>query len=129
MNAIKKIVLVILGTVAVGSVILVSLKYTTANASGEWANLVDQLNPFVRQTQVYVKTTDPVSVNGYGTATYQQEAVTEDGNTRPIEFNGLSVLKVDHYLKLTNKGAHVITYEEVSEQSIPAAVLNKLKKY
>jgi uncharacterized protein (TIGR01655 family) len=53
--------------------------------------------------------------------------VDEDGKTRPIAFNGISELKVGHYLKLTNKGAHVETYEEVAKDDVPKNVLEKLE--
>ncbi len=129
MKTIKKWVITLLASVAFLSVGLVGLKYVTADKTGEWVNIVDQLNPFVTKSESYVKTTKPVTVNGYGTAAYHQEAVFENGKTRPIEFSGLSVLKVDHYLKLIHKGAHVITYEEVAEQEVPRAALEKLKKY
>lgn len=129
MKKIKTGIVGVLGVIAVVCIGLTGLKYATANSASEWANLADQLNPFVKQAEIYVKTTDPVAVNGYGTASYEQEAVTADGTTRPIAFNGLSVLKVDHYLKLSAKGAHVITYEEVSEAEIPQQALEKLKKY
>lgn len=80
---------------------------------------MDQLNPLVKESELYVKTTKPQSVNEYGTASYQQLAANKEGETRTIQFNGLSELKTDRYLKLTNKGAHVETYEEVRRDQVP----------
>lgn len=81
----------------------------------------------VKEGYVYVKTKKADSVNGYGTASYKQVAVDENGKTRPIAFNGISELKVGHYLKLTNKGAHVETYEEISKEEVPQKALEKLE--
>ena len=39
----------------------------------------------------------------------------------------ISELKVGHYLKLTNKGAHVETYEEISKEEVPQKALEKLE--
>lgn len=89
--------------------------------------ILDQLNPLVKEGHVYVKTKAPDSFNGYGTAYYEQIAVDEDGKTRPIAFNGISELKVGYYLKLTNKGAHVETYEEVAKEEVPKDALEKLE--
>ena len=99
----------------------------TKNASGALAGVLDQLNPLVKEGHVYVKTKAADSVNGYGTAYYEQVAVDENGQTRPIAFNGISELKVGHYLKLTNKGAHVETYEEVAKDAVPPKALEKLE--
>lgn len=99
----------------------------TNQSSGQLAGILDQLNPMVKEGYVYVKTKKADSVNGYGTASYEQVAVDENGKTRPIAFNGISELKVGHYLKLTNKGAHVETYEEISKEEVPQKALEKLE--
>ncbi|KAF1303594.1 YxeA family protein [Enterococcus sp. JM9B] len=101
--------------------------FYTKNSSGELAAFLDQLNPLVPESEVYVKTQDPESVNGYGTAAYKQTAAASDGTTRTLEFNGLQVLKKDRYLKLINKGAHVETYEEIPEKEVPQKALEKIK--
>ncbi|WP_207940832.1 hypothetical protein DOK78_001627 [Enterococcus sp. DIV2402] len=106
---------------------LFALTFYTKNSANEFAGILDQLNPLVKEGHVYVKTKAADSVNGYGTAYYEQIAVYEDGKTRPIAFNGISELKVGHYLKLTNKGAHVETYEEVAKEDVPKNVLEKLE--
>lgn len=63
------------------------------NSSSEIAGVMDQLNPLVKESELYVKTTKPQSVNEYGTASYQQLAANKEGETRTIQFNGLSELK------------------------------------
>ena len=108
---------VILGVLFGGAVVF------SDDASGEFAQIVDRVNPFVKEGNVYVKTTQPEEVNGYGTARYRQVAADEKGNKRTIEFSGISELKKGHYLKLENKGAFVKTYEEVKKADIPQAAL------
>ena len=99
---------------------------TLNRASGEVAGNLDQLNPLVPKSEMYVKTQAPESVNGYGTAHYKQVAATADGQTRMIEFEGLQVLKTERFLKLTNKGAHVETYEEIAKEDVPSAALKEI---
>ncbi|OFI48874.1 hypothetical protein BG261_05670 [Floricoccus tropicus] len=102
--------------------------YLLGDSSGEFRAIADQLNPLVKESSVYVKTQKPDSVNGYGTASYTQTAAYEDGKTRKITFNGINELKVDRYLKLTTKGAHVETYEEISKDEVPEKALEKIDK-
>jgi len=49
------------------------------NSSSEVAGILDQLNPLVPKSELYVKTTEPQSVNEHGTASYQQTAANKDG--------------------------------------------------
>jgi uncharacterized protein (TIGR01655 family) len=104
------------------------IMFYTNRASGEVAGILDQLNPLVPKSEIYVKTQEPESVNSYGTAHYKQVAATADGQTRVVEFEGIQVLKTDRYLKLTNKGAHVETYEEIAKEEVPAAALKEIDK-
>ena len=64
----------------------------TQKNSGELAGVLDQLNPLVKEGNVYVKTKAD-SVNGYGIASYTQVAADEEGKTREITFTA------DHELK------------------------------
>ena len=102
--------------------------YLLGDSSGEFRAIADQLNPLVKESSVYVKTQKPDSVNGYGTASYTQTAAYDGGKTRKITFNGISELKVDRYLKLTTKGAHVETYKEISKDEVPEKALEKIDK-
>ena len=51
---------------------------------------------------------------------------TKTEKTRTIQFNGISELKINRYLKLTNKGAHVETYEEVRRDQVPEKALKEI---
>ena len=95
-------------------------------APEEVTQIVDQINPLLPTTQHYVKITSSQSVNDYGTASYRQLAADKNGQTRKIQFNGLSELKIDHYLKLTTKGSHVETYEEVTKEEVPHKALKAI---
>ncbi len=116
----------ILGVIAFIAILLFGSMLYSKNSSSEIARVMDQLNPLVKESELYVKTTKPQSVNEYGTASYQQLAANKEGETRTIQFNGLSELKTDRYLKLTNKGAHVETYEEVRRDQVPEKALNEI---
>lgn len=100
----------------------------SSHAPNDVAQVIDQLNPLLPTKDLYVKTTKPESVNGYGTAAYKQMAADQEGHTREIQFSGLSELKTDRYLKLTAKGAHVETYEEVSQAEVPKKALAAIEK-
>ena len=100
----------------------------SSHAPNDVAQVIDQLNPLLPTKDLYVKTTKPESVNGYGTAAYKQMAADQEGHTREIQFSGLSELKTDRYLKLTAKGAHVETYEEVPQAEVPKKALVALEK-
>ena len=116
----------ILGVIAFITILLFGSMLYSKNSSSEIAGVMDQLNPLVKESELYVKTTKPQSVNEYGTASYQQLAANKEGETRTIQFNGLSELKTDRYLKITNKGAHVETYEEVRRDQVPEKALNEI---
>lgn len=116
----------ILGVIAFITILLFGSMLYSKNSSSEIAGVMDQLSPLVKESELYVKTTKPQSVNEYGTASYQQLAANKEGETRTIQFNGLSELKTDRYLKLTNKGAHVETYEEVRRDQVPEKALNEI---
>ncbi|MBF8807947.1 MAG: YxeA family protein [Enterococcus lacertideformus] len=118
-----KVVKIIIGTVLFSGIALFGLKFYTQYSHDEFARIMDQLNPLVTKGEVYVKTKKPDEVNSYGVATYIQKAADKNGHERIIEFNGMTVLKESHYLKIKNKGAHVETYEEVDKTSVPKRAL------
>ncbi|ELA06084.1 hypothetical protein EFM7_0654 [Enterococcus faecalis M7] len=48
--------------------------------------------------------------------------------TREITFTADHELKTDHYLKVSNKGAHINTYEEVNQDQVPEKALQAIQK-
>ncbi|WKF85279.1 YxeA family protein [Lacticaseibacillus pantheris] len=123
----RRFISIILGIAVVIALVGVGAKFATQNSSSQLAATVDQLNPLVGKDVAYVKTTKPVSVNGYGTPTYRQMAVDRYGRSRTLEFVGVKVLKRGRYLKIDHKGAYVETYTAVSASSVPAAARNELQ--
>ena len=119
---IKKLLGIIIGIF----ILLFGAMLYSKNSSSEVAGTLDQLNPLVPKSELYVKTTKPHSVNDYGTASYEQLAADKNGKTRTIQFNGISELKINRYLKLTIKGAHVETYEEVRRDQVPEKALKEI---
>ena len=118
-----KVIKYLIGLAAISGILLFGLKYYTERSYGEIPGILDQLNPLVEKGEVYVKTQKPEEVNEHGTARYVQKAANADGEERTIEFNGLSVLKENHYLKISNKGAHIETYEEENREKVPEKAL------
>ncbi|WP_303218056.1 YxeA family protein [Enterococcus asini] len=100
----------------------------SSHAPSDVAQVIDQLNPLLPTKDLYVKTTTPDFVNDYGTAAYKQMAADQNGDTREIQFSGMFELKTDRYLKLTAKGAHVETYEEVQKAEVPKKALAAIEK-
>lgn len=93
------------------------------HSNSEVAGVLDQLNPLVPKSEIYVKTTKPQSVDIHGAASYQQIAANKDGKTRTVQFDGMSELQTNRYLKLINKGAHIETYEEIRRDQVPEKAL------
>lgn len=118
-----KVIKYLIGLAAISGILLFGLKYYTEGSYGEIPGILDQLNPLVEKGEVYVKTQKPEELNEYGTARYVQKAADANGKERTVEFNGLSVLKENHYLKISNKGAHIETYEEVPREKVPEKAL------
>lgn len=107
-------------------ILLFGASLYSQNSSSEIAGILDQINPIVPKSELYVKIIKPQSVNEYGTANYEQVAADKNGKTRSVQFSGISELKTDRYLKLTNKGAHIETYEEVTRDQVPESALKQI---
>lgn len=116
----------IIGFIAFIIILLFGTMLYSKSSSSEVAGVLDQFNPLVPKTELYVKTTTPQSVNVYGTATYKQMAANKNGKTRRITFDGLTELKTDRYLKIINKGAHIESYEEVLRYQVPEKALKEI---
>ncbi|MGX7243294.1 YxeA family protein [Enterococcus quebecensis] len=124
MKVIKAIV--VLGLV--GGATLLGAKLYTKNQSDEFSGIIDQLNPLVPKGEVYVKTKKADSINNYGTSSYRQQTVDKDGKKKELTFSADHELITNRYLKIYNKGAHVETYEEVSEGEVPERALKQLNR-
>lgn len=69
------------------------------NNPGELGAVVDQLNLFISESEVYVKTKSYDDINKDDMYSYTQTAVDETGKTRKIIFTSSKELKKGHYLK------------------------------
>lgn len=122
----KVVKFLVIGAIIIGGG-LFGAKYVAEQNPGELAGTMDQLNPLVAKGEVYVKTQTADSTNEYGITTYTQTAADANGKTRKIMFTADHQLKLDHYLKISNKGAHVETYEEVTEADVPEQAMVKIR--
>ncbi|MBB2508405.1 putative protein YxeA [Staphylococcus cohnii subsp. cohnii] len=95
---------------------------------GEIAGLIDHINPLVKKESSYVKTKKPDEFLEYDRVSYTQKAYDEQGESRNLTFTASQSLKLDKYLKITHKGAHVATYEEVNKQDIPKKAIEEIEK-
>lgn len=122
----------VVSVVSIGTLITVIVigffgsKIYNENNPGELGAVVDQLNPFISENEVYVKTKSYDDINKDDMYSYTQTAADEDGKTRKIMFTSSKELKKGHYLKLSNKGTHVNSYEEVQKEQVPEKALKAI---
>ena len=130
------IIFIGLGLLFFGTPLLV--KNNTSNT----AIVLDLFNPFVKNTEVYVKTTEEF-VTTYKSAgeevsnnenkqeglnyVYVTASYNDKGRKRNLKYVSFGKkLTPNKYLKITNKGQDVRKWEEVSEEEVPKKALEKL---
>lgn len=123
---IKKFVISIGTLIAVIVIGFFGNKIYNKNNPGELGAVVDQLNPFISESEVYVKTKSYDDINKDDMYSYTQTAADETGKTRKIIFTSSKELKKGHYLKLSNKGTHINSYEEVQKEQVPEKALKAI---
>ncbi|MDV8950522.1 YxeA family protein [Enterococcus faecalis] len=123
---IKKFVISIGTLIAVIVIGFFGSKIYNENNPGELGAVVDQLNPFISESEVYVKTKSYDDINKDDMYSYTQTAADETGKTRKIIFTSSKELKKGHYLKLSNKGTHINSYEEVQKEQVPEKALKAI---
>ncbi|EPM6822877.1 YxeA family protein [Enterococcus gallinarum] len=126
MDDIKKFVISIGTLIAVIVIGFFGSKIYNENNPGELGAVVDQLNPFISESEVYVKTKSYDDINKDDMYSYTQTAADETGKTRKIIFTSSKELKKGHYLKLSNKGTHINSYEEVQKEQVPEKALKAI---
>ncbi|MDT2584621.1 YxeA family protein [Lactococcus petauri] len=126
MDDIKEFVISIGTLIAVIVIGFFGSKIYNENNPGELGAVVDQLNPFISQSEVYVKTKSYDDINKDDMYSYTQTAADETGKTRKIIFTSSKELKKGHYLKLSNKGTHINSYEEVQKEQVPEKALKAI---
>ncbi|MBA1354877.1 MULTISPECIES: YxeA family protein [Staphylococcus] len=126
----KKILILMPVVILALAIILIGM-YLVSNGKkqeGEIAGLIDHINPLVKKESSYVKTKKPDEFLEYDRVSYTQKAYDEQGESRNLTFTASQSLKLDKYLKITHKGAHVATYEEVKKQDIPKKAIEEIEK-
>lgn len=126
----KKILILMPVVILALAIILIGM-YLVSNGKkqeGEIAGLIDYINPLVKKESSYVKTKKPDEFLEYDRVSYTQKAYDEQGESRNLTFTASQSLKLDKYLKITHKGAHVATYEEVNKQDIPKKAIEEIEK-
>ena len=126
----KKILILMPVIILVLAIILIGM-YVVSNGKkqeGEITGLIDHINPLVKKESSYVKTKKPDEFLEYDRVSYTQKAYDEQGESRNLTFTASQSLKLDKYLKITHKGAHVATYEEVNKQDIPKKAIKEIEK-
>lgn len=125
----KKIVISIgtlIAVIVIGFFGLFGSKIYNEDNPGELGAVVDQLNPFISESEVYVKTKTYDDINKDDMYSYTQTAANEDGKTRKIMFTSSKELKKGHYLKLSNKGTHINSYKEVQKEQVSEKALKAI---
>ncbi|MEG0550696.1 MAG: YxeA family protein [Vagococcus sp.] len=119
---------ILLGGVFFGSPLL------TKNNTSDAAMVIDLFNPFVKNTEVYVKTTDDY-VTTYKSGgsdkdnyVYETVSVNEKGQKRELKYVSFEKkLSPNKYLKVTTKGQDVRRWAEVEKSEVPEKTLKELK--
>nr|WP_263313959.1 YxeA family protein [Mammaliicoccus sp. Marseille-Q6498] len=95
----------------------------SSSSSGEVKGITDQLNPFVKEKDSYVKTKKPDAVKEHNIRSYDQEIVDAEGNRTKVNYISADELKINRYLKIKHKGTHVESFEEVTRDQVPEKAL------
>ncbi|RIN28723.1 YxeA family protein [Staphylococcus succinus] len=120
----KFIIIIIAISLIVTCLYLVS---NNRNQSGEAVAIFHQLNPFVKKENSYIKTKNPDEILDHNRASYTQKVYNAKGEGRTLTFSAIEKLKVDRYMKIVHKGAHVETYKEVKKNEVPKKALKEIE--
>lgn len=106
----------------------------TKNKTSDTAIVLDLLNPFVKNTEVYLKTSDnyvdTYKSNGEEDTNYVYITTTynEKGKKRRIKYVSFGKkLTPNKYLKVTTKGQDVRRWEEISKEEVPKKAIELLQ--
>lgn len=110
-----------IGTLIVAVILILSMSLLVKN------ELVDMLNPFIPQKDVYVKIAQMGEKIDPKTYEYVLEGINEDGKKVQIVFTASKQLREGAYLKVDTKRTYVKSWEEVQQNEIPSVVRDKLQ--
>ncbi|UMT78507.1 YxeA family protein [Staphylococcus roterodami] len=90
--------------------------------------VTDQFNPLVKKEDSYVKTTEVSTRMDDQLRSYNQSAFNKEGKETQLMYTATFDIKPHRYLKITHKGHHVETFEEVEKGQVPKKALEKLSR-
>lgn len=107
----------------------------TKNRTSNAAMVMDLLNPFVKNSTVYIKTTNEF-ISTYKSQgldeenyVYETNSFTEKGNNRTLKYVSFEKkLTPNKFLKVTTKGQDVRRWEEIEKSEVPEKALKKLEE-
>ncbi len=119
--------------------ILKTITYIALTIIGAYATLfilkiidshgvTDQFNPLVKKDDSYVKTTEVSTRMDDQLRSYNQSAFNKEGKETQLMYTATFDIKPNRYLKITHKGHHVETFEEVEKGQVPKKALDKLSR-
>ncbi|WP_322923377.1 YxeA family protein [Paenibacillus campi] len=82
-----------------------------------------QFNPFMREQYAYVQIDNSaVKTGSFETVEYTLPAWHEDGTMQQTTFTSTKKLRSGAYIRLVSKGGYILSYNEVKQAELPAAV-------
>lgn len=108
----------------------------TRNKTSTTASMLDLLNPFVKSSEVYLKTTNDYlaiyedAVDGTTNYVYEGISINKLGSSRKLTYISFGKsLKPNKFLKLKIKGQNVREWEEVTKKELPKRVLTEIEEH
>lgn len=89
--------------------------------------ITDQFNPLVKEDVSYVKTTEVSTRMDDQLRSYSQSAFNKEGKETQLMYTATFDVKPHRYLKITHKGHHVETFEEVKKGQVPKKSIRQIE--
>jgi len=128
----KKVMIGLLVMIGLGVAALFGSGAMTKDSGSELSMAMDNVNPLVKTSTVYGVTNTAIKKGKGGVGedvyTYRIKTCDAQGSTRWLTFNADKRLKLNKYLKIDTKGQNVNSWEAVSIQAVPKAVIVQLAK-
>jgi len=126
----KKVIIGLLVIIGLGVGALFGAGAVTKDSGSELSMAMDNVNPLVKTSTVYAITNAAVKKGkgGVGEDIYTYRLKTYDANrqARWLTFTADKRLKLNKYLRIETKGQNVNSWEAVSIQAVPKAVVQQL---
>ncbi|WRN65474.1 YxeA family protein [Staphylococcus aureus] len=90
--------------------------------------ITDQFNPLVRRMILMLKRQRCLTRMDDQLRSYSQSVFNKEGKETQLMYTATFDVKPHRYLKITHKGHHVETFEEVEKEEVPKKALDKLSR-